>query len=273
MSELVVIFPQMIGMRFLYLTFILLSSLTAFAQKTEGMASFYADRFHGRPTSTGEAYDKQALTAASKDYPYGTILEVTEVVSGKSVQVRVNDCGPHNPRRLIDLSRAAAKQIGLLRKGVARVKLRVVSLGDQGSTCGYDGPPVLPAEGETTDSIPADTAIAVQEVAPARADTTSLTQASSLTKETRAKGVAPKRVFAPDEMLFGVQVGAYGKEDNAQAMVEQLTNLGFDEVFMARVGKVYRVFAGKFYFQDEAEALREQVREAGFRGASVRRVQ
>lgn len=99
------------------------------------MASYYADRFNGRPTSTGETYDASQLTAACKAYPYNTLLEVANAASGARVVVRVNDCGPHNPDRLLDLSKAAATQIGIARIGTAAVNVRVIKLGTDGPTC------------------------------------------------------------------------------------------------------------------------------------------
>lgn len=241
--------------------------LPASAQVTEGMASYYADRFHAATTSTGETYDKQAFTAASQDYPYGTVLEVTEVVSGKKVRVRVNDCGPHNPDRIIDLSRAAAKQIDLLRKGTAQVRLRVVKTSDLGPTCEREAWAATQADRQAKDpGATVETTVTTVAVEP-------LVVPPAPTAEKRARGVTRKRVYAADEILFGVQVGAFGKEANAMSLVEKLTDLGFEEVFMAKIDKVHRVFAGKFYFQDEALQLRQEVREAGFRDASVRRVQ
>ncbi|NJB86923.1 rare lipoprotein A [Lewinella marina] len=220
------------------------------AQPQEGIASYYADRFHDRPTSTGEAYDKDDFTAASKAYPYGTVLEVTNVSSGRSVEVRVNDCGPHHPERIVDLSRAAARKIGLLRAGTAQVEVRVVSLGDQGPTCDRSG------------WVPDSPAVALDTV-PAPAATT------ATKKEERQK----RREFAADEMLFGVQVGAFSQEENARALVDSLHEKGFADAWTARVGKVHRVFTGRYYFQDEARGLRDRVREAGYREATVRRVQ
>ncbi len=244
--------PPILLLRLTGLFALLLLALPAVAQQTEGMASYYADRFHAQPTSTGENYDKTALTAASKDYPYGTILEVTNVVSGNKVEVRVNDCGPHHPDRIIDVSRAAARQIGLLRNGTSRVRLRVVKLGDLGPTCERSAWAAAQSAPET--------------IAPAPAPTVP-------TENMEAKGPEPTRILASDEMLFGVQVGAFGKEANAQQLATKLTDLGFGEVWTARVGRVYRVFTGKMYFQDEAEELKVRIREAGFRDATVRRVQ
>ena len=91
-----------------------------------GMASYYHDRFHGRRTASGARYDKHDYSAAHKTLPLGTRVRVTDARSGKSVVVRINDRGPYARGRVIDLSRAAAREIGLTRKGVARVKLEVL---------------------------------------------------------------------------------------------------------------------------------------------------
>ncbi|MGD9331102.1 MAG: septal ring lytic transglycosylase RlpA family protein [Desulfobacterales bacterium] len=88
-----------------------------------GLASYYADRFHGRPTANGERYDRNALTAAHRYLPFGTRVQVTRLDNGKTVAVRINDRGPFVAGRVIDLSRAAAQRIGMLRKGVVRVRV------------------------------------------------------------------------------------------------------------------------------------------------------
>ena len=100
-----------------------------------GIASYYADRFNGRLTSTEERYDGEKLTAASKEYPVNTVLEVTNLSNEESVRVRVNDCGPHHPNRIIDLSKAAAREIGIIEDGTGRVSLEVVALGTEGPPC------------------------------------------------------------------------------------------------------------------------------------------
>lgn len=96
-----------------------------------GKASFYADRFHGRRTASGERYDKHALTAATPrtGYPFGTILLVTNLGNGHSVEVRVNDRGPLPRGRVLDLSRRAASELGFVGSGTARVKVEVVEWG------------------------------------------------------------------------------------------------------------------------------------------------
>lgn len=91
-----------------------------------GMASYYHDRFHGRRTASGARYDKNSLSAAHKTLPLGTQVRVTDTRNGRSVVVRINDRGPYARGRVIDLSRAAAQEIGLTRKGVSPVKLEIL---------------------------------------------------------------------------------------------------------------------------------------------------
>lgn len=95
----------------------------------EGLASYYNTEFHGRKTSSGEMFDKDALTAAHRTYPFGTILLVTNQKNGKQVEVKVNDRGPVKPERIIDLSYGAAKEIDMVRDGLVRVRLEVVEWG------------------------------------------------------------------------------------------------------------------------------------------------
>lgn len=87
------------------------------------MASFYANRLHGRRTASGERYDKNAFTAAHRDLPFGTRVRVVNLKNNRSVEVRINDRGPHRKGRIIDLSHAAARQLGMLKAGVVRVEI------------------------------------------------------------------------------------------------------------------------------------------------------
>ena len=88
-----------------------------------GVASYYGERFRGRRTASGQRFDPDALTAAHRTLPFGTRLRVTHVRSGRSVVVRVNDRGPHARGRVIDLSRAAARRLGIVRAGTGRVRV------------------------------------------------------------------------------------------------------------------------------------------------------
>ncbi|MCK5832503.1 septal ring lytic transglycosylase RlpA family protein [bacterium] len=91
-----------------------------------GIASYYADQFHGRPTSSGQIFDMNALTAAHRTLPLGTIVIVTLLETGKSVEVLVNDRGPFAKARVLDLSKAAAEKIGLFDRGTGLVSIRII---------------------------------------------------------------------------------------------------------------------------------------------------
>jgi rare lipoprotein A len=94
-----------------------------------GIASYYADEFHGRRTSSGEVYDMHELTAAHRTLPFNTRLKVTNLDTQQAIVVRINDRGPFKDDRVIDLSLEAAKHIGLIAHGTAPVKLEILELG------------------------------------------------------------------------------------------------------------------------------------------------
>jgi rare lipoprotein A len=83
-----------------------------------GIASWYGGRFHGRRTASGEVYDMEGLTAAHPSLPFGTRVRVQSLVNGRTVDVRINDRGPHIRKRVIDLSRGAARALGLIESGL-----------------------------------------------------------------------------------------------------------------------------------------------------------
>ena len=89
-----------------------------------GKASYYADSFRGKPTASGQPYRPGKLTAAHKTLPFGTRVKVHNLQTGKTVKVTITDRGPFVKGRIIDLSRKAAKKIGLLRAGIAEVELK-----------------------------------------------------------------------------------------------------------------------------------------------------
>jgi rare lipoprotein A len=95
-----------------------------------GIASWYGPGFHGRQTANGETYDMEAMTAAHKELPFNTWVRVESLDSGRTVEVRINDRGPFVGGRIIDLSRAAARQIDMLGSGIARVRVVVSRLSD-----------------------------------------------------------------------------------------------------------------------------------------------
>ena len=100
-------------------------SLPAVADQEEGMASHYAESPDANPTASGEPYDKNALTAAHRTLPFGTMVKVTNLENSSTVVVRINDRGPHVKTRIIDVSGAAAKKLDLVDSGTARVRIEL----------------------------------------------------------------------------------------------------------------------------------------------------
>ena len=95
-----------------------------------GIASWYGEDFHGRPTSSGEIYNMYDLTAAHKLMPLGTVAKITNLENDQSVVVKINDRGPFIEGRIIDLSYSAAREIGMAEKGLSRVEIKVIKWGE-----------------------------------------------------------------------------------------------------------------------------------------------
>jgi len=92
-----------------------------------GIASWYGQSFHGKKTASGETYDQNQLTAAHKKLPLGSQATVTNLGTGKSVDVEINDRGPYVPGRNIDLSKEAARQLGILQDGTSKVRIEATA--------------------------------------------------------------------------------------------------------------------------------------------------
>jgi rare lipoprotein A len=116
-------------MKYRYLAILIIAliavTLPVLAGAEQGVASYYADSLNGNPTASGEPYDKSVFTAAHRTLPFDTMVKVTNLDNDKSAVVRINDRGPHAKNRIIDVSGAAAKQLGLIDSGTAKVRLEV----------------------------------------------------------------------------------------------------------------------------------------------------
>ncbi|MDA0987439.1 MAG: septal ring lytic transglycosylase RlpA family protein [Bacteroidetes bacterium] len=97
---------------------------------TEGIASYYADQFHGKKAANGEIFDMHTMVAAHRTFPFGSIVKVTNLENKKIVNVRIIDRGPFKLERIIDLSLGAAKEIDMVKTGTAKVSLELISIGD-----------------------------------------------------------------------------------------------------------------------------------------------
>jgi rare lipoprotein A len=171
--------------------------------RERGIASWYGKDFHGRSTANGETYDMYGLTAAHKTLPIPTWVEVTNLNNGRRVIVKVNDRGPFVDGRLIDLSYAAANEIGMVNAGTARVEVRALG---------------VPVGGE----VGATPVLAARQAPAARSRFDVLPQAMAA----EATGSA-----RPMQQMFA-QIGAFSDRDNAERMIDRLKAGGQHNVFL-----------------------------------------
>jgi rare lipoprotein A len=209
------------------------------AQESGGIASWYGAGFHGRPTSNGEVYDKEKLTCAHRSYPFGTYLLVRNLDNGSSVVVRVNDRGPFAKNRIIDLSEAAARIIGMIPTGTARVSLAV---------------------------IPPEEALAWKGGTPNGAPLAPLTASPSVA----SKGSVPLDAAAHDSndgAIVRIQVASYASETNARGTVDRLAASGLTASIECASGRFRVVFPSLAPTEARLVALR--LDGLGYRGYVV----
>ncbi len=195
-------------------------------QVQTGKASFYADKFEGTTTASGEKYRHSKLTAAHKTLPFGTKVRVTNLTNNKSVDVVVNDRGPYVDGRVIDLSRAAAELLDFENYGLADVRLEIIDPGDGKVT----------VMGRTIDNVSVD---------------------EKEFYEFEINRFKPKG--------FGVQVGTYEELVNLMRLAENLKNSYKKEVTVqvkvVNGIKYYGLILGRFSSRSKAEQFREEIRE------------
>jgi rare lipoprotein A len=208
------------------------------AQDNNGIASWYGADFHGRPTSNGEVYDKEKLTCAHRSYPFGTYLLVRNLDNGSSVVVRVNDRGPFAKNRIIDLSEAAARIIGMIPTGTARVSLAVI-------------PPeeALAWKGGTPNGAPS---------------------ALLASPPVASKGPAPQdagSLDSNDRAIVRIQVASYASEANARGTIERLAASGLSASIERASGRFRVVFLS--LMPGEARLVALRLDGLGYRGYIV----
>ncbi len=168
-----------------------------------GMASWYGPKFHGKPTASGEIYDMNQLSAAHRELPLGTMIHVKNLDNGRQIEVRVNDRGPYVRGRVLDLSLGAARKLGMVDVGLARVEIRVLRVG-----AGRPGPSRL-------------SRYTVQLGAFGEYQ-------NALEVQTRAAVDFPEVKIESADGLHRVRLGLFTKRQDADDMKRRLRQRGFD---------------------------------------------
>ncbi|HEX7154861.1 MAG TPA: septal ring lytic transglycosylase RlpA family protein [Thermoanaerobaculia bacterium] len=233
-----------------------------------GVASWYGEEFAGRTTANGEIFDPLLLTAAHRQLPFGTVVDVKNAKTGQTVRVRINDRGPYVGGRMIDLSYAAAQQIGLIEPGIGDVEVRVVKVG------AGDREPPAPYEVTVKEQTPAPV------VAPAPSQTSAPPVAFPLPSQTTAPAPAVVDRVEVIEERAGVptrrQVSADGRTLEAVPVEEDAprpaASLDRERVAAApppapvrssSARKQFFVQVGAFSLEENAEALRVRLTRIG----------
>lgn len=241
-----------------------------------GMASWYGDAFHLKTTANGELFDMNALTAAHTTLPLPSIVEVTNLGNGRKVRVRVNDRGPFVGNRIIDLSREAARQLGVERQGVARVRVRYVGpaplLGPDAGVRVARAKPAEPRPLQMARAAPPPPRPPAPAYPQRRDDgQAEFTSAPLAPVAARKLEILPAMPEAGAGPAYRIQAGAFSDETRARRAAAQLAGVGRATVEpIERNGvTLYRVvLQGP---QDELQAynLRRRVADAGFGDARV----
>jgi rare lipoprotein A len=248
-----------------------------------GVASWYGDAFNMKATADGEVFDMTQFSAAHTTLPLPSMVEVTNLDNGRKLVVRVNDRGPFVGGRIIDLSRAAAQELGYDRAGTARVRVRYVGPAPlAGPEAGVRYAKASPApQGPMASRRPADEEIFEDAATAPAAPTARLRAPEAVTVSTLAPLPSTRwsRSELPDvapgvtAQAYRIQAGAFSDQDNARRAAAQLASAGTATIEpMERGGTtLYRVILPGPADEAEAFAMRDKVAGIGFADARVLR--
>ena len=244
--------------------------------RQEGIASWYGSEFDGRSTASGEVFDSNRFTAAHQSLPFGTMLMITNLQNNKQVIVTVNDRGPFNPARLIDVSEAAAKQLEMIATGTAPVLIERVMVSGAPPSGAATVPAPPPSLGQTPPAPhqaqihpPAarqDSGVPTQVGAPFESARTP-PYAAPLTRPAPAE-IRPGIPPAGTDKRYRIQVGAYKVLRNAIDVFDKLKSTGLNPAY-ERNGEIYRVVLSGIR-AEEVQTVAEKLGSAGFREALIR---
>jgi len=253
-----------------------------------GIASWYGPNFHGKYTANGELYDMNALTAAHRTLPMPSVVQVTNLDNGRTIQLRINDRGPYARGRILDVSRRAAQLLGFDSAGTAKVRVKILvqesmemeSLAQRNGGAGAPPPPklaALPLTEVNAEALapPPGTAAAPPPPAanaPLTPPPVVALDASPAPVPDQPPPLSQKvRVLPVGKSQIYVQAGAFSRADNALHLKERLAPLGDVKVVGARVNgvDVYRVRFGPIKSVDEADSLLNKVIDSGIKEARI----
>ncbi len=227
----------------------------------KGVASWYGEPFHGRPTSSGEIYDMYGDTAAHKTLPMNTMLLVKNLDNGRSTLVRINDRGPFVETRIIDLTYTKARELGMLSRGTAHVKIIAMQAGSP-----------LPASNEAVASTPSQRPPVKSPQIAQNMRKPAGQQPPARPQVTRQPPVQqpPPKIPDFDRGNFFVQVGAFVKLQDARGLAHHFARRGRDVViqqYPAAGMNLYRVLIFASHSLRQARLYEKKMEAEGFKNA------
>jgi len=249
-----------------------------------GIASWYGPNFHGKKTANGEMYNQNALTAAHRTLSIPCMVEVANLENGKSMVLRVNDRGPFVNNRIIDLSKNAAKKLGILEKGTGKVKVTLLKEETHRMLeASYGDPFILEKMAGVYEEYADDNGevLEMENIKIASLDPIYLPVSSKSSNKKSVK-VARRRdsyransdIINDKQIKFFVQVGMFGVKQNAQGLVKRLSYIGrarIDKVLERGRRTTYRVRFGTFT-KKEAKNIVKKLKKRGYSGFIIRRI-
>ena len=271
--------------------------------KETGLASWYGTKFQGKQTSSGETYNMYKMTAAHKTLPLPTYVRVTSLTNNKTVIVKVNDRGPFKDERIIDLSYAAAKKLGISDSGTDQVEVKVIdpmqftaegaNKKGNAETTGLTQSAPLPVESipategqppaqteqaEPTSGNTASGSAATSGTATAQGSSnTGMQEMAATEAQTAAESSAPNTTPNGASVKIFVQVGAFGNAENAARLQSELSEIQSNNVIVDSSGGpqgiLHRVQIGPFNSEEEARKLEAPLKNHGINKFQIIRKQ
>lgn len=218
-----------------------------------GVASYYGSQFNGRKTASGDIFNENLLTAAHKRLPLNSYVLVTNLNNGRKVVVKVNDRGPFTGDRKIDLSKAAARELGMLRHGVAKVKIEVVNIDSDGSIGGPGGETLQQLAQNQNPPLPISENNGVELAKKINNLPVQNTQQKSDTVDTSK----------PTDKVFELQSVNLASDKQAQELIAQLAMDNVDSEILSN-DDGYKVKFGPIMSQAMVNQLKMKLAQAGY---------
>ena len=206
--------------------------------KDQAVVSYYAEKFHGRKTANGEIFNMYAMTCAHKTLPFNTVIRVTNLANGKSVDVRVNDRGPFVAGREADLSKGAASKLGMIKTGTAKVKIHIVKMGANTKQSAVSA--------KKAQKIPLEKS-----------------------KDTQTSSSSAKKIQVKKGVLYDVQLASFSDEKNAKDFAKKVAGKKIKNVAIQKSDGKARVAVIKVDGADVADVMKK-LAENGYSNVLVR---